>query len=71
MKNGNRKLVPGDSFPVYLSWVYVIFKKILQQFSFEPNFDAGTFKNFVCTVLKLEKMKNNKINNDFIAKYNL
>ena len=27
----------------------------------------GFFFNFVCTVLKLEKMKNNKINNDYIA----
>ena len=68
MENENWKLLPGDSFPVYLSWRYVIFLKFLQQFSFEPNLQCWDFLNFVCTVLKLEKMKNNKINNDYIAK---
>ena len=72
MENGNWKLLPGDSFPVYLSWRYVFFFfNFFSSFLLNRTCNAGIFLNFVCTGLKLEKMKNNKINNDYIAKYNL
>ena len=72
MQNGDRKLLPGDSFPVYLSWRYVFyFFYFVSSFLLNRTCNAGNFFTFVCIVLKLEKMKKNKINNDYIAKYNL
>ena len=62
---------------MYLSFVHtegLIFfnkKKFFSSFLLNRTCNAGIFLNFVCTVLKLEKMKNNKTNNDYIAKYNL
>ena len=37
MKNGDRKLLMGDSFPVYLSCMYDFLTPFLEQLPFEPN----------------------------------
>ena len=71
MQNGDRKLLIGDSFPVYLSFVYDFFSPFFSSFILNQTCNAGNALKFLWIVLKLEKIENNRINNDYKAKYNL